>query len=240
MTHLTSYDIISPTQYAFRPNSSTTLALQTIINNIHKQKGKKNPTLAIYIDLSKAYDTISHEKLLHKLKHEFNFSDNTTLFFRSYLTNRTQITYTTNAHSHPSTITHGIPQGSTLSTTFFLLYINNNQTVPRSNVYTYADDTTLIITADTIEDLQRLAQTELNNLITYFHTNNLVPNSTKTNYTTFFPIPSPPQLSLHIGNTTLTQNTEAPLLGVILQNHIHNHTHTVTKIIRKLQPIIQN
>ena len=75
--------------------------------------------------------------------------------------------------------------------------------------------------------------------MSYFHTNNLVPNPTKTNYTTFFPTPSPTDLYLHINDTTLTQNTEAPLLGVIIQNHIHKHTHTVTKIIRKLQPIIQ-
>ena len=78
------------------------------------------------------------------------------------------------------TITHGIPQGSTLSTTFFLLYINNIiQTVPKSTVYTYADDTTLIVTAETVADLEALAQSELNNLITYFHDNNLVPNPTK-------------------------------------------------------------
>ena len=240
MTHLTTHDIISPTQYAFRPNSSTTLALQTIINMIHKQKGKRKPTLAIYIDLSKAYDTISHNTLLHKLKHEFNFTDGTTLFFRSYLTNRQQTTYTTHANSDPGIITHGIPQGSTLSTTFFLLYINNIiHTVPRSKVYTYADDTTLIITADTPEDLQRLAQSELNSLITYFHSNNLVPNPTKTNYTTFFPNPSPPGLSLQINDTTLAQNTKAPLLGIIIQQQIHKHTHTITNIIRKLQPTIQ-
>ena len=240
MNHLTTHNIISPTQYAFRPNSSTTLALQTIINNIHKQKSKRKPTLAIYVDLSKAYDTISHNKLIHKLKHEFNFTDETTLFFRSYLTNRKQTTYTTHAHSNPGIITHGIPQGSTLSTTFFLLYINNIiNTVPRSKVYTYADDTTLIITADTADDLQRLAQSELNSLITYFHSNNLVPNPTKTNYTTFHPIPSPPNFSLHINDTTLQQNTAAPLLGVTIQHQIHKHTHTVTNIVRKLQPTIQ-
>ena len=239
MTHLTKHNIISPTQYAFRPNSSTTLALQTIINNIHRQKRKRQPTLAIYVDLSKAYDTISHDKLLHKLRHEFNFTEGTTLFFRSYFTNRKQTTHTTHAQSDPAIITHGIPQGSTLSTTFFLLYINNIiKTVPNSKVYTYADDTTLVITAKTIDDLNRLAQSELNSLISYFHTNNLVPNPTKTNYTAFYPIPLPTTFSLHIGDTTLAHNTEAPLLGAIIQQKISTHTHTITNIIKKLQPII--
>ena len=56
------------------------------------------------------------------------------------------------------TITHGVPQGSTLSTTFFLLYVNEIfRTVPNSKVYTYADDTTLIITAATLQNLLFLA-----------------------------------------------------------------------------------
>ena len=55
-------------------------------------------------------------------------------------------------------------------------------------MYTYADDTTLIITASTVTDLEKLAQSELNNLISYFHRNNLVPNPTKTVYTIFYPL----------------------------------------------------
>ena len=95
MQHLLTHNIISPTQYAFRPNSNTNLALQTIINNIHSMRNKHKPTLAIYVDLSKAYDTISHTKLLHKLETEFNFTPDTVAYFRSYLHNRQQSTHTT-------------------------------------------------------------------------------------------------------------------------------------------------
>jgi hypothetical protein len=236
MKHLLDNEIISPTQYAFRPNSSTTLALQTIINNIHKHATARKPTLAIYIDLSKAYDTILHSKLLHKLKHEFNFTDDTIAFIKSYFTNRKQSTHTQHAQSKTQTITHGIPQGSTLSTTFFLLYINNIiQTVPNSKVYTYADDTTLVITAETTTDLQQLAQTELNNLINYFQDNNLVPNPTKTNYTIFYPPKA--NLQLNINTTELSQNPNSKLLGVIVEEKFKHH-HTITNIIKKLQPTI--
>lgn len=184
---------------------------------------------------------ISHKKLLYKLKHEFNFTTETTAFFQSYLQNRQQSTHTTNAQSKMQTITHGIPQGSTLSTTFFLLYINNIiTTVKSSKVYTYADDTTLIITADTVTELQKLAQSELNKLINYFHTNNLVPNPTKTNYTIFYPIQNEQQkqITLTINQTTLKQNTQAKLLGIIINNKLKHH-QTITNIIKKLQPIIQ-
>ena len=209
MQHLLNHNIISPTQYAFRPHSNCTLALQTIIDNIVANKAKHNPTLAIYIDLSKAYDTISHKKLISKLKNEFNFTPQTLAFFTSYFQNRKQSLHTQHAQSSTQTITHGIPQGSTLSTTFFLLYINNIiRTVPNSKVYTYADDTTLIVTAATQQDLQTLAQSELHNLITYFHNNNLVPNPTKTQYTIFYPTNSIHNITLQINNTPITETKQ--------------------------------
>lgn len=239
MQHLTTQNIISPTQYAFRPNSNTTLALQTIIDQLHRHIKQKQPTLAVYIDLSKAYDTVCHSKLLHKLLHNFNFTEPTVAFFASYFRNRQQSTHTQHAQSNTQTITHGIPQGSTLSTTFFLLYINDIiKTVPDSTVYTYADDTTLIISAQTHQALQTLAQSELTNLIDYFHTNNLVPNPTKTNYSIIFP-KSPEPMQLLIQTTVLKQNTHAPLLGITVQDNLKHH-QTITNIIQKLQPTIHS
>jgi hypothetical protein len=236
MHHLTKHNIISPTQYAFRPDSSTTLALQTILNDIHKHKFKWKPTLAIYIDLSKAYDTISHSKLLHKLRHDFNFSENTVKFFKSYFHNRQQSTHTQNAQSRMQTITHGIPQGSTLSTTFFLLYINDIINTVQSKVYTYADDTTLVITAANKTELQELAQKDINSIIHYFHANNLVPNAKKTNYTTFHPRDE--DIELQINETSLKKKTEARLLGLMVQSNL-KYNKTITNIIQSLQPLIQ-
>ena len=240
MSHLVHHNIISPTQYAFRPHSSTTLALQTIIDKIMKHKSGRTPTLAIYIDLSKAYDTISHEKLIHKLETEFNFTTNTLAYFKSYFQNRHQSLHTQHAQSRTQVITHGIPQGSTLSTTFFLLYINNIiHTVPNSKVYTYADDTTLIITADTMQDLEKIAQSELNNLIHYFHRNNLVPNPTKTNYTIFYPTPNKRTTNIHlrVNGKEIQEHKHTRLLGYMMQDTL-KHEQTVTNIIRKLQPVI--
>ena len=235
MAHLTDHDIISPTQYAFRPHSNTTTALQAILNDIHKHKSSRHPTLAIYVDLSKAYDTIEHDKLLHKLRHTFNFTADTVAFFKSYFTNRRQSTHTQYAQSDIDTITHGIPQGSTLSTTLFLLYINDIiNTVPQSTVYTYADDTTLVITAPTLEGLAKLAQSELTTLITYFHTNNLVPNAKKTVYTTFRPKNDP--IALLINGISIKRAPQARLLGIRVQDNL-KFDATVNAIVRKLHPL---
>ena len=239
MLHLTKHNIISPTQYAFRPNSSCTLALQTIIDNITKNKAQHKPTLAIYIDLSKAYDTVSHQKLISKLQNEFNFAPETVTFFSSYFQNRHQSVHTQHAQSRTQVITHGIPQGSTLSTTFFLLYINNIiQTVPSSKVYTYADDTTLIVTTSTERELTALAQSELSSLLRYFHRNNLVPNPTKTTFSLFYPARTAQPIRLNISNKQIEQVDKAPLLGYQIQDDL-KHEATISSIIKKLQPVIQ-
>jgi len=246
MEYLLQNNMISPTQYAFRPNSNTTLALQAVVNDLYRNKKGKKPVLAIYVDLSKAYDTVSHAKLIQKLENEFNFSPEAAKFFKSYFHNRQQETHTQHAKSSKRTITHGIPQGSTLSTTLFLLYINNIiQKVPKSKVYTYADDTTLIITAENVQDLQNLAQTELNNLINYFHNNNLVPNAKKTTYTLFHATRAvepdqPLQLTVtdKLHSATLGHTETAKLLGIYIQHNL-KYDATVNNIVSKLQRTVQ-
>jgi hypothetical protein len=237
MTHCIKHNILSPTQYAFRPNSNTSLALQTILDKLQQHISNKQPTLAIYLDLSKAYDTVSHQKLLFKLQHIFNFDPHTISFLTSYITNRTQTLHTDNATSNPQLITHGIPQGSTLSTTFFILYINDIATTTKhSDIYTYADDTTLIITARTQALLEQYAQNDLTQLISYLHKNNLVPNQTKTTYTTFYP-QTHPDIKLTFNNTPLKQEATTKLLGTLIQNTL-KFDQNVTNTIKKLQPHI--
>jgi hypothetical protein len=241
MNYLLENKLISPTQYAFRPKSNTTTALQAIINNLHRQKQKNMPAIALYIDLSKAYDTVSHDKLIHKLRNEFNFTEEAILFFTSYFTNRQQETHTTEARSTKRTITHGIPQGSTLSTTLFLMYINNIVTTVKSTVYTYADDTTLIVAVETMSELRDTAQSELDKLVKYFYDNNLVPNPTKTVYTMFNQPntnnPTPPK-ALTVQNQQLQQVDTAKLLGIYVQSSL-KYDDTIKHIVKKLQQPIR-
>ena len=205
------------------------MALQVITDNILKHKSNKQATLAIYVDLSKAYDTISHTKLLNKLIDDFNFTADTVQFFKSYFENRTQTTHT--QHAKYKIITHGIPQGSTLSTTFFLLYINDiKNTVPNSKVYTYADDTTLIITAKDTASARTI------------RTHQLFPQqqpSPKTNYTIFYPHKKHEEIHLHINGKTIEQNTDAKLLGIFIQNNL-KYNKTISNIIKKLWPTIHS
>ena len=88
----------------------------------------------------------------------------------------------------------------------------------------------------TLDELETLAQSELTNLIRYFHINNLVPNPTKTNYSVFFP-QRPIPLQLTIQSTTLIQNRNSPLLGITVEDTLR-HTITIHTIKKKLWPFI--
>ena len=114
-----------------------------LIDRIIMQLDKDEIPINIYLDLSKAFDTIDHTILIDKLKyygvHEINLK-----LFSSYLENRKQHTEIDNVKSNTSLITTGIPQGSILGPLLFIIYINDfAQATKMLNFLIYADDTTL-------------------------------------------------------------------------------------------------
>ena len=78
----------------------------------------------VYLDLRKAFDLVNHELLLYKMK-LYNFSENTRLFFKSYLTNRTPLVQVVNTKSTIMEIKSGVPQGSILGPILFIMCIND-------------------------------------------------------------------------------------------------------------------
>ena len=115
-------NILCQNQYGFRGHSAS-LAITDICNILLENKLKKQYTCPVFLDLKKAFDTINHSILLHKL-YQYGIRGCALHLFESYLNNRTQFTTTQNAISHPRTISTGVPQGSTLRPLLFRLYIN--------------------------------------------------------------------------------------------------------------------
>ena len=111
----------------------TDSCLENIDNN--------RPTLCVFIDLKKAFDTICHKKLVSKLK-RMNITDKALEFFTNYLDNRQQQTVVNDCKSELRQMTVGVPQGSILGPVLFTLYINDIVTaVTNSQICLFADDT---------------------------------------------------------------------------------------------------
>ena len=101
--------------------------------------------LAVFIDLSKAFDTIDHQTLLTKLE-RYGIRGRANLLIKSYLTNRTQYTEALNEKSDSLIVHYGVPQGSVLGPLLFLLYINDIYNCSDLGIYVlFADDTNIFI-----------------------------------------------------------------------------------------------
>ena len=94
------------------------MALIEFSDNIHRLLDAGNYVIGIFIDFTKAFDTVDHETLLHK-QYRYGIRGHTNNFLGSYLTNITQYTYVNDEKSYISRITCGIPQGSVLGPLFF-------------------------------------------------------------------------------------------------------------------------
>ena len=130
-------------QYGFRQLHSTELAALEITDRIYLDLDNKKIPLAVFLDLSKAFDTIDHDILLYKLCH-YGIKGTPLNWFKSYLTDRKQYVEFNGKKSELGTISTGVPQGSILGPLLFIIYMNDISKVTDKFHFTlYADDTSL-------------------------------------------------------------------------------------------------
>ena len=134
-------------------------------------------TCGIFIDLSKAFDTVNHQILIDKLDH-YGIRGNALEIFRSYLSNRQQYVTIDNCKSQTRPISHGVPQGSVLGPLFFLLFINDlPNCCPEGKVRLFADDTTIFFHSNNINEIITTGRNIMIQLTSWFHANKLTLNS---------------------------------------------------------------
>ena len=121
---ITKYDILSKSQYGFRSNRSTSMALVELLEKITNSIDDKKITVGVFIDLKKAFDTIDHKLLLKKMEF-YGIRGIVLKWVKSYLANRKQYVCMNSSRSDLLQIRCGVPQGSILGPKFFILYIND-------------------------------------------------------------------------------------------------------------------
>ena len=132
---------------------STNTALASIIEGIQNKLDQGEYAADIFVDLTKAFDTVDHDILIHKLKH-YGVRGVTKECFYSYLINRKKFVSNDGFVSNTKHISTGIPQGSVLRLMLFLIYINDLHTyVKYSKTYHFANDTNILYSNKSLEIL---------------------------------------------------------------------------------------
>jgi hypothetical protein len=236
---LTIHNILYDYQFGFRENHSTSLALIEITDNILEDLQSGKYVAGIYLDLSKAFDTVDHKILLHKLYH-YGIRGNALDWFTSYLLNRQQFTYVNHTPSSVQSVNYGVPQGSVLGPLLFLIYTNDivNSVKNDVKIRLFADDTNVFISTQSPLELKTVMTQVLHDLFQWFKENKLTVNLDKTCFTVFKSKNKkiPEYLnSIQIQNTIIRKVSSAKYLGVILDENLDwkEHISTLNKSLIK-------
>lgn len=248
------HKLISDRQFGFQRGRSTEDAATLLTNSVATFTENGEKALGVFLDLAKAFDTISIDLLLKKLECA-GIRGISLKWFTSYLSNRKQLVKIGDHSSDLLPINFGIPQGSTLGPTLFSFYMNDILNIPLNDaeIISYADDTAIIFHAKTWDQVYRLAENGLITVSEALDANLLTLNIKKTKFITFFKTLAskpPSQLilkyhtccsdqSLPLANCTCTvldHTSSIKYLGITLDENLSfkPHIHLLTGRVRKL------
>ena len=239
---ITQNSLLTVCQYGFREDLSTELAILELQDRIANAIDYKLCCAGIFLDLSKAFDTLDHAILLTKLQ-KCGVRGLALSWFQSYLCGRTQYVDYNGTKSDVHEITCGVPQGSILGPLLFLIYINDLPQISKigSNIL-FADDTNILYTAPNYTTLRNTINKDLIIISAWFKLNKLSVNVSKTKCVVFHTRRSRPPDDWHIilNDNILETVDQIKFLGVIFHKNLswEPHLHNVCNKISKSTAIL--
>ena len=222
-------NILYDKQFGFQKEHSTEHAILQLTNQILQSFNQDKYTIGVFIDLSKAFDTVDHNILLKKLSF-YGVRNNTFKWFKSYLSNRKQYITTDQGNTEMENITCGVPQGSILGPLLFLIFVNDLSQATSLDPIMFADDTNLFYSNKNITTLFETVNEELVNINIWFCVNKLSLNASKTKYVFFhksrqnsnIPLNLP---MLKINQTEIMREKSLKFLGVMIDENLNWKSH---------------
>ena len=242
-TFLEIVKILHENQYGFRKKSSTYLALLSFVDKVIQAIEKGEYAVGVFLDFSKAFDTVDHDILLDKLDH-YGIRGCALSWFKTYLSCRTQYVTYDGSESNRQMIKCGVPQGSILGPLLFLIYINDLCTVCKNTIpVLFADDTNLFSSGINATGIQDGVNHDLAIITKWLKANKLSLNIKKTYYMCFQQKNKvKPDISLKIDGEIIAEVTTSKFLGVIIDDKLNWKDHVsfvCRKVARGLGAIIK-
>ena len=244
ITFFKSHEILSNSQFGFRENHNTTHALLSLIEKVGHAIDKSSHLIGLFLDYSKAFDTINHDILLKKLNH-YGVRGKALEWFRSYLSNRKQFVFINGCYSQMENVQCGVPQGSILGPLLFIIYLNDFcRSSDKISFILFADDSNLFYSHKNAITLANTINTELDKVTQWIKANKLSLNLQKTKYMLFSNSIDKLPVDIVFDGTPLENVSQIKFLGVTVDNklswklHIDNICKTISRnigIINKLK-----
>ncbi|NRB82034.1 MAG: reverse transcriptase family protein, partial [Saccharospirillaceae bacterium] len=227
LTYFNQNNIISSSQYGFRAGHSTLHALINATENAYRALDQNYHTLGIFLDFSKAFDTVNHAILLSKLKH-YGINKSMLTLLTSYLSNRFQYVSYGDSDSTLLPITTGVPQGSVLGPLLFIIFINDLSDISNNAKFIlFADDANMFLSHTDRKVLYKQANDTLYRVYEYCISNRIIINIDKCSFIEFGKHSNNEKLHLGILNNTLENVNKCKFLGVYINKDLNWKDHMI-------------